>query len=78
MKLSKSKTQHVIHKIYSHFIETLPSKSETQHGVRVRLRDYLFVNDTIIRKDFSFFGKFCELKQVRNPTCHSQNLPRCY
>ena len=30
---SKLETQHVIHKIYSHVIETPPSKSETQHGV---------------------------------------------
>ena len=30
---SKSETQHVIHKIYTHVIETPPSKLETQHGV---------------------------------------------
>ena len=32
-KSSKLETQHDIHKIYSHFIETLSNKSETQHGV---------------------------------------------
>jgi len=31
---SKSETHHDIHKIYLHFIETPPSKSKTQHGVR--------------------------------------------
>ena len=30
---SKLETQHDIDKIYSHFIETPPSKLETQHGV---------------------------------------------
>jgi len=30
---SKSETQHVLHKIYSHVIEIPPSKSKTQHGV---------------------------------------------
>jgi len=54
LKSSKLETQHDIHKIYSHFIETLPNKSETQHGVRATLRDYLFENVTIFRKDFSF------------------------
>ena len=32
-KSSKSETQHDIHKIYSHVIETPQSKSKTQHGV---------------------------------------------
>jgi len=32
---SKSETQYVIHKIYSHFIETPPSKSKNQHGVHI-------------------------------------------
>ena len=30
---SKSETQHFIHKIYSHVIETPLNKSKTQHGV---------------------------------------------
>ena len=33
MNSSKSETQHVIHKIYPHIIETPPSKSQTWHGV---------------------------------------------
>ena len=32
---SKSETQHVIHKIHSHDIETPASKSETQHGMHI-------------------------------------------
>jgi len=35
---SKSETQHVINKIYSHVIETPPSKSETQHEVHGKRR----------------------------------------
>ena len=58
MNLSKSKIQHDIHKIYSYSIETLPSKSETQYGVRVTLRDYLCENVTILKKDFSFVVNF--------------------
>ena len=58
MNSSKSETQHDIHKIYSHSVETLPSKSETRHGVRVTLGDYLFENVTIFRKDFSFIVNF--------------------
>ena len=33
MKLSKSKTQHDIHKIYPHVIGTPSSNLETHHGV---------------------------------------------
>ena len=58
VKSSKSETQYGIHKIYSYSIETLPSKSETQYGVRATLKDYLFENFTIFRKDFSFVTKF--------------------
>ena len=58
VKSSKSEIQYDIHKIYSHSIETQPSKLETQHGVRATLRDYLFENVTIFRKDFSFVVNF--------------------
>jgi len=58
---------------FTHTIEILPSKLETQHEVHVTLRDYLFENVTIFLKDFSC-GKICELKQVGDPACHSQNL----
>ena len=58
VKSSKPEIQHDNHKIYSHSIETLPSKSKTQHGVCVTLRDYLFENVTIFRKDFSFVVNF--------------------
>ena len=58
VKLSKSETKHDTHKIYSHFIETSPSKSGTQHEVRVTLRDCLFDNVTIFRKDFNFVVNF--------------------
>jgi len=43
---------------FTHSIETLPSKSKTQHGVCVTLRDYLFENVTIFRKYFSFVVNF--------------------
>ena len=33
---NKSEIQYDIHKIYSHFIETLSTKSETQHEVHMR------------------------------------------
>ena len=58
MKSSKSETQYDIHKIYSYSIETLPSKSETQHGMHVTLEDYLFENITILEKNFSFVVNF--------------------
>ena len=35
VKSNKLETQYVIHKIYSHFIETPPSKSETHHEVHI-------------------------------------------
>ena len=57
MKSSKSKTQHDIHKIYSHFIKTLSNKSHTQdevYGKKGELSDHLFKNVTFFGKDFSF------------------------
>jgi len=60
VKSSKSEIQHDIHKIYSHFIETMSSKSETQHEVHGKgeLSDHLFENFIFFRKDFSFVLNF--------------------
>ena len=63
MKSSESETQHGIHKIYSHFIETPLSKSEIQHGVRGtwkkgELSVHLWENFIFLRKDFSFVVNF--------------------
>jgi len=65
VKSSKPEIQHDNHKIYSHSIETLPSKSKTQHGVCVTLRDYLFENVTIFKKDFSFVLNFASSRKSK-------------
>jgi len=81
VKSSKSETQHDIHKIYSHFIKTLSSKSHTQDEVyekKGELSDHLFENVTFFGKDFSFCGKFCEIKQVGDPVSNLQNLLALY
>ena len=62
---SKSKIQYDIHKIYSHSIETLPSKLKTQQGVRLTLRDYIFENVTIFRKE-SFMINFVNSSKSAN------------
>jgi len=72
VKSSKSETQHDIHKIYPHSIETLPSKSETQYGVCETLRDYLFENVIIFGKDFSFVINF--VNSSKSETQHEVHI----